>query len=106
MPAFSAAPTTDGCSTADSTTVPPRRAAPITASALASVPPLVNTICPSPSAATSCARAVFTQAAAATPIRCADEGFPQSSRRQRSTMSATSGAQGVVAALSRYSRTR
>ena len=74
--------------------MPPRRAAPRIASALASVPPLVNTICPSPSAATSWARARFTRAAAASPSRCADDGLPKSSPRQRTTIAITSGRHG------------
>ena len=74
----SAAASTEACSTAETRMVRPDAAMPASASALASVPPLVKTICAeaTPTRAATASRPCSTSRRAARPWRWIEDGLP------------------------------
>ena len=80
-----------------------RRESPRSASASASVPPLVKTISrgSQPSAAPHCSRARSTRARASWPGLCTLDGFANTSRSAGIIAAITAGCSGVVALASR-----
>ncbi len=81
-----------------------RRAAPLMAKLLASVPPEVKKISCSftPQAWATTRRASFFACSALKPRRCSEEGLPKLSVSTSCMAAATSGSTGVVALLSKY----